>query len=268
MVTRLVKRWQKSMEWLFGLFRVRLKAPLLKYIGVPLTHIDQYARRIAFIERREYSQNGEDGILEVLFGRIGVTNKFCVEFGAEDGVQTNTRYLVQKKGWKALLLDGRENPVESGIQQAFITAENIEELFAKYRVPEHFDLLSIDIDGNDYWVWKAITKFKPRVVVMEYNAHIPPTESRTIPYNASFVWDGTDYYGVSLLALKKLGEEKGYTLLGTDAHGVNAFFVLNQLVPGNFAPEPWPNTYHAPAFKGKTGKTHPKDTKNRPWITI
>ncbi|MAE81201.1 MAG: hypothetical protein CMB80_00590 [Flammeovirgaceae bacterium] len=221
-----------------------------------------------FIERREYSQNGEDGIINSIFTMIGTTNKYYVEFGVEDGIESNTRYLFKHRGWKGLLMDGSHENDSLNLHKEFITAENIEELFAKHDVPKELDLLSIDIDGNDYWVWKAITNYHPRVVIMEYNAHIDPTISKTIPYKSDFCWDKTDYYGASLLALQKLGQQKGYVLLGTDCNGVNAFFVQQELVPGNFDPPNIEKLFHPPAFKGKKGNGHPADIKNRPWVTI
>jgi len=165
-------------------------------------------------------------------------------------------------------MDGQDWPPENGVKREFITAENIEELFRKYAVPPEFDLLSIDIDGNDYWVWKTITGYRPRVVVIEYNAGAGQEKSVTIPYDPAFVWDGTDYQGASLRALERLGKEKGYTLIGTDRNGVNAFFVLQNLVEGNFVRRPLEELYHHPAFKGIPGKCHPPDPKHRPWVTI
>lgn len=199
---------------------------------------------------------------------IGETNRYGVEFGVEDGLQSNMRYLLKHRKWTGLLMDGGHEIPENFVRKEFITAENIEHLFSKHGVPEEFDLLSIDIDGNDYWIWKAITHFHPRVVIIEYNAHIPAHEAKTIPYDPSFAWDKTDYYGASLLALKKLGEEKGYTLVCTDKHGVNAFFVRNDVMDNRFRPPPYPATFHAPAFKGIPGQGHPKDSHDRPWVAV
>jgi hypothetical protein len=241
--------------------------PMHRILRIPIRDVSAFQRFLPFIERREYSQNGEDGIIEAIFAMIGTTNEYCVEFGVEDGMQCNTRALV-KKGWRSLWMDGAEHPPETGVKTAFITAENIEELFRIHGVPQAFDLLSIDIDGNDYWVWKAIRQESPRVVIIEYNAHIPPERSVTIPYDPAFRWDGTDYYGASLSALKKLGDEKGYVLLGTDRNGVNAFFIESSLVPGNFIPPSLSQAYHPPAFKGKPGQGHPRDEKERPWMSV
>ena len=189
-------------------------------------------RNLNRYEARYYSQNGEDGIIAAILGKVGLTNKFCVEFGVDVKgklkiVECNTAYLTKKKGWSFLWMDARQGTSE--IKREFITAENINELFIEYKVPAIFDVLSIDIDYNTYWVWKAITGFNPRVVVVEYNASIPPTESLAAKYDPNSIWDETDYYGASLLAFAKLGSQKGYTLVACDNKGLNAFFVGNDL---------------------------------------
>jgi hypothetical protein len=225
-------------------------------------------------EKKIYSQNGEDGIIEFIFSKIGTTNKFSVEFGVGNGFECNTINLLEKKNWKGLMMDygadqniqwkgimkkawynrklgligsirkdvaflkklisrtKRSRRFQIDIKSEKVTAENIQNLFKKYNVPKNFDLLSIDIDYNDYWVWKAITDYLPRVVVIEYNSSIPPTESKVVPYDPEAKWDGTNYFGASLLALKNLGLNKGYTLVGCDNNGVNAFFCKNELLDG------------------------------------
>lgn len=225
-------------------------------------------------EKKIYSQNGEDGIIEFIFSKIGTTNKFFVEFGVGNGFECNTVYLLEKNGWRGLMMDyGADQNIQwkgvmkkawynrklgliGSIQKdlAFfkkiisrtkrsrcfhidiklekVTAENIQNLFQKYNVPKNFDLLSIDIDYNDYWVWKAIIDYSPKVVVIEYNSSILPTESKVVPYDPEAKWDGTNYFGASLLALKNLGLTKGYTLVGCDNNGVNAFFCKSELLDG------------------------------------
>ncbi|MEM9478693.1 MAG: hypothetical protein AAGA58_03415 [Verrucomicrobiota bacterium] len=184
-------------------------------------------------EKSVFSQNGEDGILEAIFEIIGTTNRYFVEFGVEDGSECNTRFLREEKGWTGLMMDGADPPGE-GVMREFITAENITELFGKHGVPEEFDLLSIDIDSNDYWVWKAIEGYSPRVVVMEYNSSIPASESKTVAYDPELTWDGTNYFGASLLALTKLGSRKGFDLLCCDKVGVNAFFIRRDVFKKHF----------------------------------
>jgi hypothetical protein len=187
---------------------------------------------LGVFDERVYSQNNEDGALAAIFAAIGTTNRYFVEFGVEDGIVCNTR-LLKRRGWTGLQMDPRENN-NPEVVRAFVTSENINSLLKDNGVPENFDLLSIDIDGNDFWVWKAISDFHPRVVVIEYNACIPPNESRAISYDPAFRWDGTDYFGASLLALSRLGSEKGYVLVGCESEGVNAFFVHKSLVNGHF----------------------------------
>ena len=200
-------------------------------------------------ERRSYSQNGEDGILQVIFDTIGVTNKFCVEFGVQDGRECNTRYLIENGGWTGLRMDGGDHDTYVGqVYKEFVTVENICRLFNKYTVPSEFDLLSIDVDGNDYWIWRAIEGYSPRVVVIEYNSSLPPNVSKTIPYDPEFQWDGTNYFGASLLALAKLGRIKGYTLVGCESQGVNAFFLRNDVVGDHFAVRAVAELYSAPHY--------------------
>ena len=185
---------------------------------------------INFFERRFFSQWGEDGIIDFIFSEIATTNKFFVEFGVEDGTECNTRYLLEKKGWRGLMMDGGDN-LKPYVKQEFITAANVNELFNKYHVPKYFDLLSIDIDFNDYWIWKSIVNFVPRVVIIEYNSSIPPDESKVVPYDPFAKWDKTNYFGASLFALMKLGLSKGYCLIGCTQRGVNAFFIKNEFIP-------------------------------------
>lgn len=211
-------------------------------------------------EQRIYSQNGEDGIIEAIFNQIKTTNKFFVEFGVGDGKQCNTRYLLEKRDWDGLMLDGLENTPEF-VKREFVTPENVNCLFEKYKVPYEFDLLSVDIDGNDYWVWKAIDKkYSPRIIIIEYNASYPVSESRVIYYNPKFRWDGTNYFGASLLALVKLAKEKRYILVGCDNRGVNAFFIRNDLVEGNFKIKDIKELYKPPNY-AKNKKRHPKSNR-------
>lgn len=190
-------------------------------------------------ERRVFSQNGEDGIIDAIFRKIGPTNRYFVEFGVQDGSECNTRLLAERHGWRGLLMDGGHENSDRSLRREFITAENINDLFARYAVPAEFDLLSIDIDGNDYWVWRALdTRFRPRVVIIEYNAAEGPERVSTIEYAPAFRWGGTDYMGASLGALVAVSRDRGYTLVACDSRGVNAFFVRNDLVPGNFQMQP------------------------------
>jgi hypothetical protein len=192
-------------------------------------------------ERTVHSQNGEDGILREIFRRIGTTNRFFVEFGVEDGLECNTAYLSRHAGWSGLLIEGDPQKFERlernyakyprvRRMESFITRENIVPLFEKAQVPLEFDLLSIDIDGNDYWIWDALGAYKPRIAVIEYNATRPPPERWVIAYNPEHRWNDDGYMGASLASLEALGKSLGYALVGTDEKGVNAFFIHNDLV--------------------------------------
>lgn len=209
-------------------------------------------------ERKVSSQNGEDGVIEAIFAAIGTTNRYFVEFGCETAVECNGAHLLTQ-GWQGLLMDPfseSKNPLAT-IQREFVTAENIQALLEKYQVPWRLDLLSIDIDGNDFWVWRQIAH-QPRVVIMEYNAHVPPHLARTIRYDPRFQWVGTDYFGASLLALQELGRRKGYTLVHCERTGANAFFVANDALPSGFEPRPIAEIYRPPNYLSQ-GFSFPRD---------
>lgn len=192
-----------------------------------LSHYSRSLRMINFIgsERKVYSQNGEDGVIDAIFQMIGTTNKYFVEFGVGGGGECNTR-LLRENGWNGLWMDGE--PGDSGlVKKEHITADNINHILDKYEVPHAFDLLSIDIDGQDYWVWKAIER-SPRVVVIEYNGYLPVDSKLTVKKNNDFVWAHNDYYGAGLEAMRLLGIDKWYTLAYVDFNLVNMFFISNE----------------------------------------
>jgi hypothetical protein len=199
-----------------------------------------------FLERygfKVYSQNDEDGIIEEIFNRIGETNRTFVEFGVENGLESNCHYLLHK-GWKGLWMEGNERaakeirtlfekPMQRGrlaVVNAFIKKDNINELIAGGGISGEIDLLSIDIDGNDYWIWQEINCVNPRVVVVEYNAKFPPNFEWVMEYDDDHVWQVDDEQGASLKALELLGRKLGYQLVGTNIVGSNAFFVRTDLV--------------------------------------
>ncbi|OBV29893.1 hypothetical protein BKN38_05075 [Helicobacter sp. CLO-3] len=206
-------------------------------------------KRLEKFGYKVYSQNEEDGMIAEIFNRIGCTNKFFIEFGVQDGLECNAHFLLFQ-GWSGVFIEGsseycekiKENfkiPIERSqltLLNSFITAENINDLIGQTKAKEicDIDLLSIDIDGNDYHVFEAIDVIKPRVVVIEFNAKFPPPAEYIMPYNPSHVWDGTDMHGASLESLKKLGIKKGYRLVATDLCGVNVFFVRDDLYGNKF----------------------------------
>jgi len=258
-------------RWSFAWARSRVVLPILRRAGRPVSDVSVYQRRIPMRARRAYSQNGEDGIIEAIFAMLGTTNRYVVEFGVEDGSECNSRHLIEHCGWTGLRMDGRVPTPGSDVRQAFITAENIEDLFATYGVPERPDLLVIDIDGNDYWVWQAITRYRPRIVMIEYNGCIPALPAVTVPYVADFVWDRTDFLGASLGALDKLGRSKGYRLIATDYTGVNAFFVddRDDSVSGRFAARTLDSVYRPMRrVVSAERRPHPADPQGRRWVEV
>jgi hypothetical protein len=192
-------------------------------------------------ELRVFSQNGEDGVLAEILRRIGVGERAFVEFGVQDGSEGTTVFLAQVLGWSGAYLEAdpaayaalerrfSANPRVRTLHAA-VEPGNVEALFAQAGVPEEPDVLSIDVDGNDYWIWRALQRFRPRVVVIEYNGDLDPASSQVMPYTPGFRWDHSSGYGASLGALEALGTEKGYALVHTELAGVNAFFVRRDLV--------------------------------------
>ena len=183
----------------------------------------------------EFSQGGEDGVLLRLFEHIGVAHRYFVEFGAWDGRHlSNTANLLLNHGWSGLLMEGSDRADGVLVQREHVDVENVEALFRRYGVPRDFDLLSIDIDGNDYWVWKAIESFSPRVVIVEYNIFFMSETAKTIAYDPNHCWDRDHYglyHGASLAAFEKLGRQKGYVLAYTEPYCPNAIFVREDQLP-------------------------------------
>ena len=197
--------------------------------------------RLADMEESVYSQNGEDGVLRALFAALGTTNKYYVEFGVETCTQCNTRFL-RTQGWSGLLLDGGEPDPSINLQHAFIDAEGIVGLFRTYGVPRDLDLLSVDIDRNDWHVLRAIIEphvagdlstapFRPRVIVVEFNSDWAPPVDKVVKYDRQARWDGWNYFSGSLSAFAKLGRVAGYTVVYADTRGVNLFLVADELGP-------------------------------------
>ena len=219
-------------------------------------------------ECRVFSQNGEDGVLAELLHRLGSGGEWFVEFGIESGAQGNCVFLADVMGWSGLFLEPQEN-VFGELQrrfsanpavrtlQAFVRPDNVEDLFAQAGVPTEPDVLSIDVDGNDYWIWQAITNYSPRIVVIEYNAHWPLLARWVQPYDPERAWQGTDNYGASLGALRSLGEEKGYKLVHTELTGINAFFVRADIAAVLPAPEVVPLRAPNHFLTGGSHSAHP-----------
>jgi hypothetical protein len=199
-----------------------------------------------------YSQTDEDGILLYIFSIIGTVNKMTVEICAGNGIECNTANLIINHGWYGLLFDGDEALVKEGLDfyiknphtniypprfvNSWIKRGNINELLSNNGFEGEIDLLSIDLDGIDYWIWEAINVISPRVVVVEYQDIIGPDKALTVPYKDDFdaykyptTLGMPNFCGASLPAFSKLAKAKGYRLAGCNRYGYNAFFIRNPI---------------------------------------
>ena len=194
-------------------------------------------------ERAVFSSAGEDGVIEKIFSIIEPTTKYSVEFGAGNGIRaSNTRNMIINDGWSSLQIEGdpaRARELAKNFNafpkvkavEAWVWPGNIEILFEENGVPRDFDFLVIDIDSNDYYVWRAIQSFRPKVVMIEVNGRYPPPEKWVIDFHPMNYWDGTGYVGASLQTLTDLGKKKGYELIYQIKGGGNAFFVDAKYLP-------------------------------------
>jgi hypothetical protein len=198
-------------------------------------------------EYQVFSQAGDDGIIQHLIRMVPISQRIFVEFGVQNYLESNTRFLLMKDNWSGLIMDGSQRNIDF-IQRdsiysrhtlhakcAFVTTANINQLLEGHLPSKDIGLLSIDIDGNDYWVWKAINSVEPAIVVTEYNFRFGPSRAVTVPYAENFVRSQAHYsniyYGASLKALWILAKEKGYDLVGCNSYGNNAFWVRKDLRP-------------------------------------
>jgi hypothetical protein len=248
------------MTWSF--LRNRLAARLASLVSYPVSLPLLEAEMERLRERRRmlsplsllphgykiYSQNDEDGILREIFRRIGTTAKTFIEIGAGDGLENNTVALLFE-GWKGLWVEGsarqvdkiersRPRTIESGqliVRRSLVTKENVDGLIRAVVLDPEIDLLSIDIDGNDYHVFSAIHCVRPRVIAIEYNAKFVPPLEFCMEYDAGHQWQGDDCYGASLKFIELRLAEKGYVLVGCNITGSNAFFVRRELAGDKFA---------------------------------
>jgi len=195
-------------------------------------------------EFKVFSQWGDDGIIQYLISKLQIENKTFVEFGVEGYLESNTRFLLLNNNWSGLVMDGSKKNIEKIkknemywkhdliAKSAFITAENINQLISEENIQGNIGLLHIDIDGNDYWVWKALETVTPVIMIVEYNSIFGYQRAITVPYRGDFVRTKAHYSnlyaGSSLLSLCDLAEEKGYAFVGSNSAGNNAYFVKKE----------------------------------------
>lgn len=233
-----------------------------KVLARVMGRLDKVERSIGRIEMRQIqnadiknpgeaefqvsSQWGEDGIIQYLINRIPIERKIFIEFGVENYRESNTRFLLQNNNWSGLVLDGSEkniNFIKSDhiywrynlkAEKAFINRDNINDLFKNAGITGDIGILSIDIDGNDYWVFEQINVVSPRIIICEYNSIWGAEKKVTMPYDENFIRTQKHYsnlyYGASISALTDLANKKGYSLITSNFNGNNIFFVRNDLI--------------------------------------
>jgi hypothetical protein len=202
------------------------------------------------VEFQVFSQWGDDGIIQYLVSKLDIPNKTFVEFGVENYRESNTRFLLINNAWHGLVMDGSKENIEFikkdkisynfhlYAKQAFVTKDNINVLlienFLNKGYASEIGLLSIDIDGNDYWVWQEIAVLQPIIVILEYNAAFGPVNKWVVPYKPD--WRGPvehhsrAYWGASVNAFCDLGKKKGYSFIGCNSNGNNVYFVRNDKI--------------------------------------
>jgi hypothetical protein len=228
-------------------------------------------------ELRCFSQHGEDGVVAEILTRVGITNAFFVEFGIEHGREGNCVFLADVLGWEGLFMEPDEaSYTELAAKYAVgrvrtvnaaVTPQNVESLFSAAGVPAEPDVLSIDVDGQDYWIWEALEAYRPRLIVIEYNAVLPPGQQLVQPPDNDRRWEGTDYFGSSLDALCVLAERKGYRLAHTDLAAINAFFVRSDLGDGALPrPDEVPRRHQPNYFM--EGYRHPQDPHGHGYLDL
>ena len=247
------------------------------------------------------SQNNEDGILLYLFSLFGTTNKLAVEIGANcdssdiGNPECNTANLVLNHGWNSLIIDGSalntsqlthffasalntkhfhwygRSSLKEGesyyyvpiVRERIVTAENINNIFSENKIPEEIDLLSIDVDGMDYWLWDSISVTSARIVVIEFDNKISPNVAGVLPYKSNHIVDMDNYLGNSLSAFVKLGKKKGYTLVGVNNCRINAFFVRDDVLSDVIPEYNYKAMYHDQKFHLIEKKDHFTNETNK-----
>ena len=227
--------------------RQALLQNMLKFQYKQMVQADMQMPSFEDVGFKTYSEADEDGILHYIFALIGTTNKRLLDIGAAGINISNTANLVINHGWKGLLIEGDLKRVLSArkfyetfpnirnyppvVVDKWVTSDNVNQVIMENGFSGDIDLLSIDIDGVDYWIWDAINCMQPRVVIVEYQCIWGPEKSVTVPNSPDFKpeYHGRFgiYSGASLAAFVKLGKRKGYRLVGCSRYGYNAFFIQN-----------------------------------------
>jgi len=215
---------------------------------VSLQQLKQEPKSLKEAEFKVFSQWGEDGIIQYLLQKCNIQPSTFIEFGVENYLEANTRFLIKFNNWKGLIIDGSPFHIDYVKSDsiswrhdltsvaAFITKENVNDLFIKAGFKGEIGILSIDIDGNDYWVWEAISVVEPKMVIAEYNSYFGKDRAISTPYDPEFYRTSAHYsnlyFGASLPALCHLAEKKGFAFVGCTTAGNNAFFIKKDHLNG------------------------------------
>lgn len=216
--------------------------------GIILSRLNQEAasKNLKDYEFKVFSQWGEDGIIQHLIRSVAIRDKTFVEFGVEDFFEANCRFLLMKDYWRGFVMDGSMHNIERlkgsyfywkhqlEAVHAFITRESINDLLSSSGFGSDLGILSIDLDGVDYYVLEAIENFSPRILICEYNSVFGAARKISVPYAPDFrrteAHHSNLYWGASLGAMTHIAAKKGYALVGTNAAGNDAFYVRKDLM--------------------------------------
>ena len=235
--------------------------------GVILARMNEAlgSKRLRDHEFKVFSQWGEDGIIQRLTRVVPLAERTFIEFGVEDFQESNCRFLMTKDYWRGFVIDGASANIKKikkanfhwrhglAALQATITRENINDLLAKSGFGEDLGLLSIDLDGADYYVLEAIRDYRPRILICEYNALFGPSRKISVPYDPAFVRAQRHYsnlyWGASLAAMTHMAGVKGYALVGSNSAGNNAFYVRRDLLNDELEVLSPEQAYAPPCFR-------------------
>lgn len=254
MITKFLNKIINKLFKIDNLFKQLNEIKILNAINI-LDNKEIDGSDINKYELKIFSQFGEDGIIDFLIKKLNIKSNYFIEFGVEDYNESNTKFLLEARNWSGEIYEANKNHVNYiknqefywrynlNVKNVFISKKNINLLVDKFLQRNNINklgLLSIDIDGVDYWIWKELTVTDPEIVIIEYNARLGYDKSIVVPYEENFVrlkkHYSSIYFGASLKALYTLGVEKGYSLVGTNLNGSNAFFVKKDLANRNGLP--------------------------------
>lgn len=245
-IERLITGWRHLRQWVQGTEAHERTREALGALLARQVVQQEHPASLAAVEFRIYSQFGDDGIIQWLIARLPGLPKLFVEFGVEDYIEANTRFLMVNNAWRGLVMDGSRENIRrlrnrgwfwrhdlTAISR-FLTRDNVDESINDWAKGRNVGLMHIDVDGNDYWLWDAVRCITPGIVIIEYNAIFGAERPITIPYQANFsrfaAHRSGQYFGASLSALAHLADTKGYALIGVNSAGNNAYFVRRNLL--------------------------------------